>query len=287
MSATVVFKKRSKASAKPFSQPSYKRAKVTHSSDSEDEEDDGVVKGQVKGGATGIRVKENKQSADKGDLGVIYTGDRSASNNNVNDSTRQIADVDGLNESDLLGRRSHGNDSPLDASAKENRKPQKGPVKAPTNIRAISVIDYQPDVCKDYKQTGFCGFGDTCKFLHDRGDFKQGWQLDRDWEDAAKSNKPGLRKDRPKKGEHINEASIPFKCVICKEDYKNPIITKCGHYFCESCAISRYKKTPSCAQCSQGTGGLFSGATKLKHLLEAKKSRIAAQEQITSPHTVG
>ena len=34
-----------------------------------------------------------------------------------------------------------------------------GPVKAPTNIRTITVTDFAPDVCKDYKQTGFCGFG--------------------------------------------------------------------------------------------------------------------------------
>lgn len=38
-----------------------------------------------------------------------------------------------------------------------------GPVKAPTNIRTITVTDFAPDVCKDYKQTGFCGFGDSCK----------------------------------------------------------------------------------------------------------------------------
>jgi len=41
-----------------------------------------------------------------------------------------------------------------------------GPVKAPTNIRTITVTDFAPDVCKDYKQTGFCGFGDSCKVSH-------------------------------------------------------------------------------------------------------------------------
>lgn len=29
-----------------------------------------------------------------------------------------------------------------------------GPVKAPTNIRTITVTDFAPDVCKDYKNTG-------------------------------------------------------------------------------------------------------------------------------------
>ena len=42
-------------------------------------------------------------------------------------------------------------------------------------------FDYQPDICKDWKETGYCGFGDACKFMHDRGDYKAGWELERDW----------------------------------------------------------------------------------------------------------
>jgi hypothetical protein len=41
----------------------------------------------------------------------------------------------------------------------------------------------QPDLCKDYKESGYCGFGDSCKFMHDRGDYKTGWQLDKEWEE--------------------------------------------------------------------------------------------------------
>ena len=54
-----------------------------------------------------------------------------------------------------------------------------GPMKAPTFLRATSRFDYQPDICKDYKETGFCGYGDNCKFLHDRGDYKSGWQMEK------------------------------------------------------------------------------------------------------------
>ena len=46
----------------------------------------------------------------------------------------------------------------------------------------------QPDICKDYKETGFCGYGDNCKFLHDRGDYKSGWQLEKEW-DAKQASK--------------------------------------------------------------------------------------------------
>ncbi|KAK2196743.1 bifunctional Zinc finger [Babesia duncani] len=58
-----------------------------------------------------------------------------------------------------------------------------GPVRASaTNVRTTLRIDYQPDVCKDYKETGYCGFGDTCKFLHDRSDYKSGWQIEKEWQ---------------------------------------------------------------------------------------------------------
>jgi RING finger protein 113A len=35
----------------------------------------------------------------------------------------------------------------------------KGPIRAPSNLRVTVRWDYQPDICKDYKETGFCGFG--------------------------------------------------------------------------------------------------------------------------------
>ena len=38
------------------------------------------------------------------------------------------------------------------------------------------------NVLQDYKETGFCGFGDSCKFMHDRSDYKSGWQLEREWQ---------------------------------------------------------------------------------------------------------
>lgn len=31
-----------------------------------------------------------------------------------------------------------------------------GPQKAPSNVRTITLTDYAPDVCKDWKQTGYC-----------------------------------------------------------------------------------------------------------------------------------
>ncbi|XP_067607858.1 E3 ubiquitin-protein ligase RNF113A-like [Pseudorca crassidens] len=61
---------------------------------------------------------------------------------------------------------------------------RKGPIRAPEHLRATVRWDYQPDVCKDYKETGFCGFGDSCKFLHDRSDYKHGWQIERELDEG-------------------------------------------------------------------------------------------------------
>ena len=161
-----------------------------------------------------------------------------------------------------------------------------GPVKAPTNVRTITVTDFAPDVCKDYKQTGFCGFGDSCKFLHAREDYKQGWQLDKEWEKAGTKSKPGANNSKADDSNLTEEEKvlegIPFKCIICKEDYKTPVMTKCGHYFCERCAMQRYmkEKKRTCANCGADTGGSFGVARKLKELLEKKRRREEEKDEV-------
>ncbi|KAF3482503.1 pre-mRNA-splicing factor cwc24 [Arthroderma uncinatum] len=167
---------------------------------------------------------------------------------------------------------------------------QVGPMKpAATNIRTITVTDFAPDVCKDYKQTGFCGFGDNCKYLHAREDYKAGWELDRDWEIQTKGKKlagqtvasrhggDGEGEDEDEDDEFLE--SIPFACIICKQPYTSPIITKCGHYFCEACALKRYRKNPNCAACGSSTGGVFNVAKKLGKLLDRKRERARKRRE--------
>ncbi len=165
-----------------------------------------------------------------------------------------------------------------DANAPERKV---GPQKSSSNVRTITMVDYTPDVCKDYKQTGFCGFGDNCKFLHAREDYAAGWKLDKEWEMSSKGKKPGgtivtsaNRDGKDKDEDGVDQAmleKIPFACIICKQSYKNPVITKCGHYFCEACALKRYRKDPTCAACSAKTNGVFNGAKNLQKLLDRKQ----------------
>ncbi|GJZ25953.1 zinc finger CCCH domain-containing protein 1 [Tanacetum coccineum] len=118
------------------------------------------------------------------------------------------------------------------------------PLRASTHIRVSARFDYQPYICKDYKETGYCGYGDSCNFMHDRGDYKSGWQMERDWDEAEKVRKRKLAlkggdNDDQDEEEEIedDEDGLLFACFICRQPFVDPVVTKCKHYFCEHCAL--------------------------------------------------
>ncbi|KAI9904368.1 hypothetical protein N3K66_000897 [Trichothecium roseum] len=269
-----------------------------------------------------VTVSSKGQGATGGDLSAtVFTADRSVPITDSNDATKQSNwyDEDGkdaLSAKNLLGSSSSRAEARQPADGmykglanktsfiqKNPDAPQRnvGPIKAPTNIRTITVTDYAPDVCKDYKQTGFCGFGDNCKYLHAREDVQHGWQLDREWDKVNKGKKnlggtvvaSANREQAASEGFDEEEEAmlekIPFACIICKESYREPVVTRCGHYFCEPCALKRYRKDPSCAACGSGTNGVFNSAKRLKKLLEKKKERAEKkrQERIDAGEDVG
>ncbi|RSM04355.1 Pre-mRNA-splicing factor cwc24 [Fusarium ambrosium] len=119
-----------------------------------------------------------------------------------------------------------------------------------------------------------------------REDYKQGWQLDREWEDVTRGKKKVSGtvvasidgKDAKEEEDGDEETflqSIPFTCIICKASCKEPIVTRCGHYFCQPCALKRYRKDPTCAACGADTNGVFNSAKRLEKLLEKKSERAA------------
>ncbi|CAH0404262.1 unnamed protein product [Chilo suppressalis] len=144
---------------------------------------------------------------------------------------------------------------------------RKGPIRAPANLRATVRWDYQPDICKDYKETGFCGFGDSCKFLHDRSDYKHGWQLERE-ENTA----PSGGGDGDSDYEVHSDDELPFRCFICRSSFTDPVVTKCKHYFCEKCALENYKKSTRCFICNSQTSGVFNPAKELEAKLKRQEN---------------
>lgn len=274
---------------------------------SEDESGHKIKRRKKNTGAVTVSSK-NAASSIADHTTTKYTADRNTTIKSSNDATKTINwydenATDALSTKNLLGSTraapsAEAADGTYKGLANQSSFIQKnpnaptrvvGPVKAPTNIRTITVTDFAPDVCKDYKQTGFCGFGDNCKYLHAREDYKAGWQLDKEWENVTKGKKVigGTKIASANRGEGEEDSddddarleNIPFACVICKDKYKDPVVTKCGHYFCESCALKRYRKDPSCAICGAGTGGVFNVAKNLKKLLDKKRERAARLRQ--------
>jgi len=160
-----------------------------------------------------------------------------------------------------------------------------GPIRANIYARAITRMDYQPDICKDYKETGYCGFGDSCKFMHDRGDYKSGWEIDRDWNEEQKQKKleEEIRlksggEPQPPLEENDN---TPFACSVCNKAFTDPVKTKCGHFFCAKCALRKCKT--ECAICTTKTGASFATPSKVekKKLDDARKRHEAKKPEPT------
>jgi RING finger protein 113A len=143
-----------------------------------------------------------------------------------------------------------------------------GPLRAPTNVRAICRFDYQMDICKDYFETGYCGFGDSCIFMHTRENYTTGWKQEQDWNERQKKRQARLAAGRDPDVETDDEGAeqeegMPHACHICRGSFKDPVVTKCGHYFCERCILKRGETDGTCSICGKPTHGVFNKATKL------------------------
>ena len=196
-----------------------------------------------------IIASSRDDKAAKKDTSVAFGTSGVAGSIQSNDATRTI-DVDGHTGADKNSKRF-------------------GPMRAPSNVRVTCRFDYQQDICKDFKETGYCGYGDSCIFLHDRGDYKTGWQLEREWE--GKMNKLTGARDQDleidpntfevrQKGQDTDsdDDDIPDECPICDEPFTNPVVTACGHYFDEACAL-KHERTGGgkCYECNAKTNGNF------------------------------
>jgi RING finger protein 113A len=98
-----------------------------------------------------------------------------------------------------------------------------------------------------------------------------GWQLDKLAETAKKQVEDESDVDD-------SDEDIPFACLICRKPYTDPVVTRCGHYFCSACAIKRYAKTPKCTACGTPTGGIFNRADKVIDKINKKRTEKEAKE---------
>ena len=124
---------------------------------------------------------------------------------------------------------------------------QDRPAISERRVHSGQQIDLQQNMCKDFYETGYCGFGDSCKFLHQRP--SEGLSA---WE----KNEPTHEK---------SGAEDPGTCGSCGQTWDDctspPCRTNCGHFFCEACFFADCVKT--CKKCGKNTEGVCHAADHL------------------------
>ena len=286
------------------------RRKRSHDDDDDDDnsshgkEDDGGGEGE-----TNLAEARQEQAALGKRAKFLPKGNNNSTNHSANQSiaNRPTPSVSSTTNKSLLHQFETSKEGPAtqkDMATRSNEyhpttvidrnnKFLAGPIKAPTNIRTTCRFDYQPDICKDYKDTGFCGFGDTCIYLHDRGDFLSGWQLEQQWQQQQEEKKQKQKQEiddfLSKAGGGVGGSSasqateslsmtddgLPFACHICRDYFKDPVVTNCSHYFCSACLLEHVKSVYTCCPiCSIETHGVFHEPTKLLN----KKRKVSGRD---------
>lgn len=69
-------------------------------------------------------------------------------------------------------------------------------------------------------------FKDSCKFLHDRTDYKHGWEIERDYIAGRMKEEDADKYRISSEDEEEEETELPFKCFICRQSFVNPVVTK-------------------------------------------------------------
>lgn len=168
-----------------------------------------------------------------------------------------------------------------------------GPMRINTNIKSINQIDYAMGICKDFKNAGVCGYGDDCIFLHDRGEIKSSWEIDKEikkkeakkLELIKKGINPGDYDDYKNKNSDLTITKLKkledeTTCSICKKEYVNPISTLCNHVFCESCALNYYNNNSKlCFICQKHLKGVFNSASDIKVKVDLKNDMKKRYEE--------
>ena len=164
-----IFRTRTKKNQRKRLAPPLHNDQSSDNSD-EDDEEPGVVRKRRKN-VGAVTASSAQRSADNELSASTHAADRSIPITN-NDATKQSNWWDEESngkppparhtDKEIADGNYKGLANPTSFIRKNPDAPSRavGPVKAPTNVRTTTATDYAPDVCKDYKQTGYCGYGD-------------------------------------------------------------------------------------------------------------------------------
>jgi len=126
--------------------------------------------------------------------------------------------------------------------------------------------DVRSNRCKDYAETGSCPYGDRCIYAHDRSEFVRTWY---------RKAKAKLAEEKVEERRAAAEALlIPPNCPLCEGEYREPVRTGCGHFFCSACIMPRFENGQpggqECPLCAQKLSGAFAIASDLPDRLRAQ-----------------
>lgn len=163
-----VFKKR-KGNANIRKRPATPPPADSSSDDYSSSEDESGQRVKRRKKAVGVNASSKNTSSKQDIEQQVFTADRSgitSSNDATKASNWYDEDAEGaMSTKNLLGStRKEGADGTYKGLKNQTSFIQKnpdapqrqvGPMKASTNVRTVTFFDFKPDVCKDYKQTGY------------------------------------------------------------------------------------------------------------------------------------
>lgn len=117
-------------------------------------------------------------------------------------------------------------------------------------IFASHTFDYQMNICKDFQKTGFCRYGDECKFVHERDSYDTTNKFMPNYK--ATSTKILNRSKNSSNKEIAQEDAL--KCVLCTNNPSSPMRIKCGHLCCEACFLKGCSQNAECSLCHLSIG---------------------------------
>ena len=107
-------------------------------------------------------------------------------------------------------------------------------------------------------------------------------------EDEKPSGTTGEADDNEENYEVDLDDELPFACLICRSDFKNPVVTLCGHYFCSKCATENHRKNSKCSACEKQTFGVFNVAHKLNKQIAIRDNALTENGKASAvPVSVG
>lgn len=101
--------------------------------------------------------------------------------------------------------------------------------------------------------------------------------MEKEWDEKEKLRKARLAQgveEEQEDDEDSDEDALPFACFICRQPFKDPVVTKCGHYFCEHCALKHNSRTKNCYVCEKPTGGVFNTAQEIIKKMKEEKTKV-------------